>query len=102
MAAAAQRRFGRSITIGQLGYLAGGAPHPTPTSVPPAAIELPGDWRHPLAEIASRDPQDALAWYWHDCNHERFGSHDGEFAGQVRRSLCVPGPASDEGLVACP
>jgi glycosyltransferase involved in cell wall biosynthesis len=102
VAATARRRFGRSATIGLLGYLADGAPRPPTAPILPAGIELPAEWRAPLAEIANRDALDALAWFWNGCNHERLGAHDDDFAAAVRRSLCVPRLGADEGLIACP
>jgi glycosyltransferase involved in cell wall biosynthesis len=102
VAAIARRRFGRSSTIGLLGYLADGALRPPPAPIPPAAIELPAEWRGPLAEIANRGALDALAWFWNSCNHERLAAHDEDFTAAVRRSLCVPRLGADQGLIACP
>jgi glycosyltransferase involved in cell wall biosynthesis len=102
VAAIARRRFGRSATIGLLGFLVDGAPRQPMAALPPARIELPGEWRQPLAEIAARDAMDALSWFWDGCDHDRFAAHDPEFAADVRRSLCVPMPRAAGGPSECP
>ncbi|MGH3932589.1 MAG: glycosyltransferase family 4 protein [Pseudonocardiaceae bacterium] len=102
VSATARRRFGRSATIGLLGYLADGVPRPPAASIPPTGLELPAEWHSPLAEIAGRDPLDALTWFWDSRNHEHVGVHDDDFAARVRRSLCVPWLSADEGPIACP
>jgi len=51
---------------------------------------LPRAWDQALAEIATRDPLDALARFWDGCDHDRLAGWDDEFVAEVRRSLCVP------------
>lgn len=90
VSAAARRRLGRSHTIRLLDYLAGRAARRPGAPAGPPTPELPGAWRRPLGEIARRPPREALAWFWDGCDHGRLGAEDAEFAGAVRRSLCVP------------
>ncbi|WP_139177073.1 glycosyltransferase family 4 protein [Geodermatophilus siccatus] len=95
VAATARRRFGRSTTLRELGYLAGRAPRPPRTPVRPARLRLPDAWCEPLEEAGRRLPPAALAWMWNDCDHDRLGGYDHAFTSQVRRSLCVPPPVDD-------
>ena len=100
VATIARRRFGRSNTIRLFDD-----PATSPTAPPAAAadLDLPSTWREPLAEIARRDPKDAISYFWHDCDHAALGCADGELVAEVRRALCVPVPAADaeEELQAC-
>ncbi len=104
---AARQRFGRSRTIGLLEYLGADSARPTasangsPATDGAPVVQLPPAWREALAEIAERTPADALAWFWHDCDHARLGAHDGRFAAQVRRSLCVVDAGSSERVLEC-
>lgn len=102
VAATARRRFGRSTTIGLLDHLIGGDTGRRRAAVPSASIELPGEWRRPLAELAGGEALDALSWFWNGCDHDRFGAHDDEFAAQVRRVLCVPALGVEDVVAACP
>jgi hypothetical protein len=91
VATAARRRFARSTTISALRYLTDAAITPAPpTVVPRAALILPPQWQQPQAEIATREPLDALSWLLTECDHARFANHDDAFALAVRRSLCAP------------
>jgi glycosyltransferase involved in cell wall biosynthesis len=106
VAAAARRRFGRSGTIGLLGYLAGETVRDLPAgtgavSLARARVELPREWRRPLAQILKGEPMDALRWFWHDCDQVGLSSFDGQFAVRVRQSLCVPRPRVETELVPC-
>ena len=101
VAAIARRRFGRSTTIGLLGYLANGnGSGPRPTR-PPELPNLPTEWRQPLAELERREELDALRWLFEGCDHERLAARDAEHAAQMRRWLCVPGARAGGGLTAC-
>jgi hypothetical protein len=102
VSATARRRFSRSVTLGLLAYLAGGVPRSEKAAVHPADIELPSEWCAPLAEIARRDAMGALAWFWEECDHERFSACDDDFAAAVRRSLCVSSGDAEERAIACP
>jgi glycosyltransferase involved in cell wall biosynthesis len=112
IAATATARFGRTTTIQLLRYLTGSANAPVPGTpeppepehiepVPPAPVTLPAEWRDPLTQIARREPQDALAWFWQGCDHHRLAVHDDAFAAQVRRLLCVPPLATSERVSVC-
>jgi glycosyltransferase involved in cell wall biosynthesis len=91
VSAIALRRFGRSRSIRQLSYVAGG-PRPGPSPVPPARLDLPAAWRAALAEIAHTDPMDALARFCDGRDAERLAEHDDAFAIDVRRTLCPMWP----------
>jgi len=106
VAATAQRRFGRSGSIRLLGYLAGDlvrqpADRPGPALPMRTRVELPREWRGPLTEIGMREPEDALSWFWHDCDQVGLSSFDTQFAMAVRRSLCMPETRAGAGLVPC-
>jgi glycosyltransferase involved in cell wall biosynthesis len=98
----ARQRFGRSTSIGMLAYLSGGASRPATAVIPPAAVDVPGEWRTPLAEIDGRAPMDALSWFWSECEHERFSAFDAGLVTAVRRSLCPPAPEDRERSTECP
>jgi hypothetical protein len=75
VASAALRRFGRSGTIRLLGYLAG-EPSRDPAGWNGVAsrVELPREWRQPLAQMGTGAPVDALRWFWHDCDQAGLSS----------------------------
>jgi hypothetical protein len=124
VAAAARRRFGRSATIGVLDYLAGGSPAPAGppacrspagpldgvgvapagplarVGVAPAGLELPGEWRAALVEVAEGERPEAVPWFWRRCGDGSLAAHDEAFVGQVRRLLCPP-PVREEVAAAC-
>jgi glycosyltransferase involved in cell wall biosynthesis len=109
ISANARRRYGRSSTIRLLAHLAGedtGRPQQWPPPAPPAPasapVELPRQWKRALAGIGNREPDEALSWFWHGCDHRRLGAHDDEFAVQIRRSLCQPVAGAEPELVTCP
>ena len=104
ISASARRRYGRSATIGLLGYLAGeGSRPPQDELIPalPARIELPGEWQRSLGEMANREAGDALRWFWHSCDHGHLGAYDDEFAIQIRRALCQSAAGAEKELVTC-
>jgi glycosyltransferase involved in cell wall biosynthesis len=86
ISAIARRRFGRSTTIrlfdhdGPLG----------PVQPAAAALDLPPAWNGALAELAARDPEDAISYAWHGCDHRRLAEADGHLVTAVRRSLGRP------------
>jgi glycosyltransferase involved in cell wall biosynthesis len=105
ISASALRRYGRSATIGMLGHLAGeGVRQPRERLAPalPARIELPGEWQRSLDEMANREAEDALLWFWQSCDHVRLSAYDDGFAVQIRRTLCQPAIGSETELVTCP
>jgi glycosyltransferase involved in cell wall biosynthesis len=105
ISATALRRYGRCTTIGLLGHLAGEGIRQRPERlIPalPAPLGLPRVWQRPLAEIANRDPMDALLWFWQSCDHGHLGTHDEAFAVQIRQSLCQLAIGAETELVTCP
>jgi glycosyltransferase involved in cell wall biosynthesis len=105
ISATARRRFGRSATIGLLGYLAGEESSEPPKRLAPALpmpVEFPRQWQQSVGEIANRKAGDALSWFWHGCDHVHLGAHDDEFAVQIRRSLCDPLIRANAEAVTCP
>ena len=92
VSAAAHRRFGRSVTIELLRDLVSRAGGERTAARERDDSALPAPWRGALAELDRRAPLDALAWFHDGCDHERLGASDDEFAGLVRRMLCVPRP----------
>ncbi|MDQ4098715.1 MAG: glycosyltransferase family 4 protein [Actinomycetota bacterium] len=94
-------RFGRSTSIANLEYLADGAPSEPPCGAAPAYLPLPTAWEPSLAELSSREPSNALAWFWQDCDHGALAGSDGEFSAEVRRSLCVSQEAITTEPIPC-